>query len=125
MIIEFREWFATEQRCRDYVAKLREPHAFVCPPFQTTRAWRMERAKFWCLQCGCQLSVTAGSLFHDTHKPLRLWFEAMWHVTNQKIGERAWGLQRVLALDSYHTAWKWPHKLRLAMVCPGRDWLAG
>ena len=63
----------------------------------------MKRGKFWCIQCGYQVSATAGTLFHDTHKPLRLWFEAMWYVTSQKYGVSALGLQRVLGLGSYHT----------------------
>ena len=76
-------------------------------------------------------SVTAkprsrpGTLFHDTRKPLRLWFEAMWHITNQKYGANALGLQRILNLGSYNTAWRWLHKLRRAMVRPGRDNLSG
>ena len=85
----------------------------------------MKRGLFWCQQCDHQTSVTAGTLFHDTHKPLRLWFEAIWYVTNQKSGVSALGLQRVLGLGSYHTAWKWLHKLRRAMVRPGRDRLSG
>ena len=85
----------------------------------------MKRGKFWCAQCGYQVSVTAGTLFHDTHKPLRLWFETMWYAVNQKSGVSALGLQRVLGLGSYHTAWKWLHKLRRAMVRPGRDGLSG
>jgi len=56
---------------------------------------------------------------------LRLWFEAMWHITSQKYGANALGLQRVLNLGSYHTAWKWLHRLRRAMVRPDRDKLSG
>ena len=54
-----------------------------------------------------------------------MWFEAMWHITNQKYGANALGLQRVLGLGSYNTAWRWLHKLRRAMVRPGRDKLDG
>ena len=61
-----------------------------------------------------------GTLFADTHLPLRLWFEALWHVTGQKSGGSALGLQRVLGLGSYRTAWNLLHKLRRAMVRPGR-----
>jgi transposase-like protein len=49
----------------------------------------------------------------------------MWHVTSQKNGVSALGLQRVLGLGSYETAWTWLHKLRRAMVRPGRDRLHG
>lgn len=85
----------------------------------------MDRGLYWCRNCDYQASITAGTLFHDTHKPLRLWFEAMWYVVNQKCGVSALGLQRVLGLGSYHTAWNWLHKLRRAMVRPGRDRLSG
>jgi transposase-like protein len=49
----------------------------------------------------------------------------MWFVTSQKSGASALGLQRVLGLRSYQTAWTWLHKLRVAMVRPGRDKLSG
>ena len=124
-IIEFRERFATEQACKDYLAALRWPDGFVCPQCEKKQAWEMQRGLYWCRNCDYQASVTAGTLFHDSHKPLRLWFEAMWYVTNQKSGVSALGLQRVLGLGSYHTAWNWLHKLRRAMVRPGRDRLTG
>lgn len=85
----------------------------------------MKRGVLCCRACQQYVSLTAGTLFADTHKPLRLWFEAMWHVTSQKYGASALGLQRVLSFGSYRTAWNWLHKLRRAMVRPGRDRLAG
>lgn len=124
-VIEFRERFATEQACRDYLAALRWPHGFVCPPCGEGKAWQMQRGLYWCRNCGYQASITAGTLFNDTHKALRMWFEAMWYVTNQKSGVSALGLQRAIGLGSYHTAWNWLHKLRRAMVRPGRDRLTG
>jgi transposase-like protein len=69
--------------------------------------------------------VIAGTIFQDTRTPLAVWFRAMWWVTTQKNGASALGLQRVLGLKSYETAWAWMHKLRRAMVRPGRDLLNG
>jgi len=69
--------------------------------------------------------VTAETIFQDTHKPLRVWFRAIWHVTSQKTEANAIGLQRALGLGSYQTAWTMLHKLRRAMVRPGRDRLRG
>jgi len=69
--------------------------------------------------------VTAGTIFQDTRKPLVTWFRAIWWVTSQKTGASALGLQRVLGLASYETAWSWLHKLRRAMVRTGRDRLSG
>ena len=78
-----------------------------------------------CGECRHQTSVIAGTIFQDTRTPLRLWFQAMWWMTTQKNGASALGLQRVLGLKQYQTAWTWLHKLRSAMVRPGRDLLSG
>jgi transposase-like protein len=75
--------------------------------------------------CRHQTSVTAGTVFQDIRKPLIMWFRAMWYVTSQKNGASALGIQRALGLGSYQTAWTWLHKLRRAMVRPGRDKLSG
>ena len=56
----------------------------------------MRKVWFECARCGRQTSVTSGTIFQDTRKPLRLWFRAIWHVTSQKNGVSALGLQRVL-----------------------------
>jgi transposase-like protein len=83
------------------------------------------KAPFYrCTTCRHDFTVTAGTLLGDTRLPLSLWFEAMWYVVNQKHGVSALGVARVLGV-SYLTAWRWLHKLRRAMVRPGRDRLAG
>ena len=124
-VLEFRDWFADDAACRDYLAKLRWPEGFRCPICRGPDHWGTARGLGHCRGCGRQTSVTAGTLFADTHLPLRLWFEALWHVTSQKSGASALGLQRVLGLGSYRTAWNLLHKLRRAMVRPGRDRLQG
>ena len=85
----------------------------------------MSRDRFRCRACEWETTLTAGTVFQDTRKPLRLWFLAMWFITSQKNGVSALGLQRELGLGSYETAWTWLHKLRRAMVRPGRDNLSG
>ena len=64
-------------------------------------------------------------MFERTQFPLKTWFLAIWFVTSPKNGVNALGLQRVLGLGSYRTAWTWLQKLRCAMVRPGRDQLHG
>ena len=71
------------------------------------------------------ISVTAGTVFEGSKVPLRVWFRAMWWVTNQKGGVSALGLQRMLGFGSYKTAWALLHKLRRAMIRPGREQLSG
>ena len=85
----------------------------------------MQAGRWLCRTCRYQVSVTAGTVFQDSHLPLTTWFRAMWHVTSQKNGMSALGLQRVLGLGSYKTAWAMLHKLRRAMVRPGRERLQG
>lgn len=124
-VIELRDQLPDELACRQYLARLRWPDGFICPRCQSRDAWLTARGLYHCRQCDYQVSVTAGTLFADTNLPLRLWFEAVWHVTNPKYGASALGMQRTLGLGSYRTAWNWMHKLRRAMVRPGRDRLAG
>lgn len=124
-LAELEARFGTEQACRDYLLKLRWPEGFVCPRCGTRSAWRSNRNLLVCAGCQYQGSLTAGTMFQDTRKPLTLWFRAIWWVTTQKNGASALGLQRILGLGSYVTAWTWLHKLRRAMVRPGRDRLSG
>jgi len=124
-LTEFEQRFATEDACRAYLAQLRWPEGVACPRCKGRTGWVTRRGLWLCAGCRHQLSVTAGTIFHDTRLPLTLWFRAIWWVTSQKTGASALGLQRVLGLGSYETAWTWLHKLRRAMVRPGRDRLAG
>jgi transposase-like protein len=124
-LLEFRDQFHSEGACRDYLLRLRWPEGWRCPKCGGQQFWMMKRGVLCCQSCQQYVSVTAGTLFADTHKPLRLWFEAMWHETNQKYGASALGMQRILGFGSYRTAWNWLHKLRRAMVRPGRDRLGG
>src|SRR5271165_3567703 len=109
-LLEMEQRFGTEDACRQYLTQLRWPTGFICPA---------------CQGCRRQSTVTAGTIFEGTHLPLQIWFRAVWLVTSQKSGASALGMQRVLGLGSYETSWSWLHKLRRAMVRPGRDRLQG
>jgi len=124
-IAELEARFHSEQACREYLFQLRWPTGFRCPSCGAAKAWSVRSGLWQCAGCSRQASVTAGTIFQDTHTPLTVWFRAMWWMTTQKNGVSALGLQRVLGLGSYQTAWAWLHKLRRAMVRPGRDRLTG
>ncbi|OGT26975.1 MAG: hypothetical protein A2Z17_03980 [Gammaproteobacteria bacterium RBG_16_66_13] len=121
---ELESRFGTHEACRDYLAHLRWPQGFACPACSASGAWSTGRGLRMCAGCGHQTSVTAGTIFQDTRTSLVSWFRAVWWVVSQKNGASALGLQRVLGLGSYRTAWTWLHKLRRAMVRPGRDRLS-
>lgn len=122
---EFERRFSREEACRAYIEALRWPDGFRCPACNGESAVMVRDSLYQCRGCRRQTSVTAGTIFQDTRKPLVMWFRAMWYVTSQKNGASALGLQRVLGLGSYETAWTWLHKLRRAMVRPDRDRLRG
>jgi len=124
-LLELEEQFATDEQCRAYLAALRWPEGFMCPRCGGRKAWPAQRGRLICAACRHQATVTAGTIFQDSRLSLRLWCRALWHVTSQKNGASALGLQRVLGLGSYQTAWTVLHKLRRAMVRPGRDKLSG
>lgn len=122
---ELEQRFCTEEACREYLFQLRWAEGFRCPACGHSKAWKLEGGLFKCTACAHKTSVIAGTLFEGTRKPLVLWFRVIWWVTSQKNGASALGLQRILGLGSYETAWTWLHKLRRAMVRPGRDRLSG
>src|SRR5215831_6622650 len=122
---EFDARFKGEEACREYLAQLRWPDGFRCPRCGCPESTLVRTKLLRCGACRHQASVTAGTIFQDTRTPLRLWFQAMWWVTTQKNGASALGLQRILGLQRYETAWTMLHKLRQAMVRPGRDLLTG
>ena len=123
--MELERRFSTEDACRQYLFGLRWPDGFVCPRCAGKVAWQATRGRLVCGDCRHQGSVTAGTIFQDSHLPMTTWFRAMWYVTSQKNGVSALGIQRVLGLGSYKTAWALLHKLRRAMLRPGRDHLRG
>ena len=123
---EFLEWFPDEAACLAFLEGLRWPEGFVCPACGTAaEPYRATRGRLICPACRHQASVGAGTIFDKTRTPLTAWFAAAWYVTNQKHGVSALGLKGVLGLGSYQTAWTIMHKLRRAMVRPGRDRLSG
>ena len=124
-LAEFSAWFPDEAACLLYLSRVRWPGGFRCRCCGGTQAWWLTRGLWRCASCRLESSVTAGTILADTRLPLTTWLAAAWYVTNQKSGVSALSLQRALGLARYETAWTLLHKLRRAMVRPGRDRLAG
>jgi len=123
--MELMDMFPDEESCLDYLSMIRWPYGYQCIRCDDKDSIKLGRGLYRCKSCKYEGSVTVGTLFQDTHKSLRLWFQAIWYVVNQKNGVSALGLQKAIGLGSYHTAWEWLHKLRIARVRPGRDKLHG
>ncbi len=122
---EFLAQFKSEVDCWNYISEIRWPNGFVCPKCTGIKYWLTEQKLIHCSACGHQASVTGGTIFHGTRKPLLLWFHIMWWVVAQKTGASANNLKDFMGFGSYETAWAWLQKLRRAMVRPERDLLSG
>ena len=124
-ILELEKQFSDEVKCREYLCQIKWPEGFICPQCDCREFWITKRGQFRCNQCDFQASVTAGTIFQNSKIPLKIWFRAIWHIVGQKQGISAKGLQCILGLNRYETTWILLHKLRKAMVRPGRDRLIG
>ena len=119
------DMFPNEESCLEYLSLTRWPNGYLCIRCNSKDVFKVGRGLYRCRTCMYDGSVISNTLFQGTHKPLRLWFQVIWYIVDQKNGVSALGLQKALGLGSYHTAWEWLHKLRRAMVRPGRDKLSG
>ncbi len=123
--IEFNEMFYAEQNCIEYLIAVRWPQGFECPTCGSIRYWKKSENRFECIDCHTETTVTNGTIFHKSTKPLRIWFQAIWWIVAQKNGVSAKGLMKVLGLGSYKTSWSWLRKFRRLMVLNGRTKLQG
>jgi transposase-like protein/Zn ribbon nucleic-acid-binding protein len=123
---EFLEQFKDEESCRNYLFEMRWSEGFICPKCNhQAKYWITSENLIHCSNCGHQTSLTAGTLFHGSRKPLLLWFHIMWWVVAQKTGVSASNMKDFMGFGSYKTVWFWLQKLRRAMVRAGRDKLTG
>lgn len=101
---QFEEKFGTEQQCLDYLASLRWPEGFRCPRCHHDEFWQIADRKYKCKNCGYQTTVTAGTLFHDSHISLDKWLKAAWYLTSTEGRKTAAKLKEILDLGSNRTA---------------------
>ena len=127
-IREAHEKFATDEQCLQYIGKMRWPDGVVrCPECGEKNVKRVERSAesknrrkwfYLCLEKTChnQFTPTSGTIFHDTHLPLIVWFQAITIILNAKKGVSALQLQRDLGIGGYKTAWYLNHRIREVMA---------
>jgi transposase-like protein len=108
--------YGTDSDCRTYLEELRWPKGITCPGCNGRTISRIKARKiFDCDGCRYQFSVTAGTLFHDSHLALPKWFLAIFLMCESRQGVSANQLKRMLKV-SYKTAWHLSHRIRAAMA---------
>jgi transposase-like protein/DNA-directed RNA polymerase subunit RPC12/RpoP len=122
---EFLVQFSDENACWHYLIETRWPEGYVCSQCQSKKYWLTAKHKIHCSNCEKEFSITSGTIFQESKKPLLLWFHIMWWVVAQKTGASAHNLKDFMGFGSYETAWLWLHKLRRAMVRQDREKLLG
>lgn len=115
-LIEFQSKFTTEESCQEHLFHMRWPDGYHCPRCNHDQAYfHKPRHLYQCKNCGYQVSLTAGTIFHKTRTPLRKWFWMIFLMGRQKSGISMLSLQRLLEIKSYKTVWTMGHKIRKAM----------
>lgn len=125
-LVEIMNAFSDDDRCREMLERLRWPDGPECPRCQTREIIRLENnAKILCCkQCNYQFTVTAGTVFHDSHLPLLKWFIAAHLICESRKGMSANQIKRMLGV-SYKTAWYLCHRIRAAMKEADQGMLGG
>jgi transposase-like protein/IS1 family transposase len=114
-LVNLIEKYGNEDKCREYLETLRWPNGVACPRCGSMSISRYrEKYVFDCNSCRYQFSITAGTIFHDSHLPLWKWFLATYLMVESKKGISANQMKRALSV-SYKTAWYLCHRIRNAM----------
>jgi len=117
--------FSTDERCRELLRRLRWPAGVECPRCkEAATELETEKELFYCKPCDYQFTVTAGTIFNDSHLPLTKWFMATLLLCEAKKGISACQIQRTIGV-SYKTAWYLCHRIRAAMKEADKPMLAG
>jgi transposase-like protein len=127
-IIDVQNLFSTDEKCRELLERLRWPNGPECPRCKATQLARLTEKLLYCKDCDYQFSVTAGTIFHDSHLPLLKWFVATYLICESRKGMSANQIRRVLwgqNKGSYKTAWYLCHRIRKAMASCDKPMLDG
>jgi transposase-like protein len=125
-LVDVNRMFPTDEKCREILTKLRWPEGVRCPRCKMDATeLETEKTLYYCKDCDYQFTVTAGTIFNDSHLPLTKWFIATLLLCEAKKGMSACQIQRTLGLGSYKTAWYLCHRIRAAMVEASKPMLDG
>lgn len=115
-LLEFQDQFSSEEKCLEYLFKVRWPEGFRCPRCNHDCYYRPYlRGLYECKSCRYQASVTAGTVFHRTKVPLRKWFWLIYRMAISRTGVSIAEMGRELGIRDYKTIWVMAHKIRGAM----------
>jgi len=126
---EIQSHFGTDEKARRYLEEILWPNGVVCPHCKNAdqkRVWEIKEnpekeiraGLYHCAECKKQFTVTVGTIFEDSHIPLRKWLVAWYLLCSSKKGNSSLQIQRMLGLGSYRTALFMMHRIRYAISHP-------
>jgi hypothetical protein len=126
----FDQKFDNDEKCLKYLVKKRyDKGKIICSKCGSKKLRRVKKYAYECAACHNQESILSKTIFQGSHIPMRIWFKAIWIITEDKNKQKqetsALGLQRALGVKSYKTAWTCLQKIRRIMINPERDRLSG
>lgn len=106
--------FQEPQTAIDHFKAIRWAGGVCCPYCDHDKVYTLSRKNMYrCAECRRNFSVTVGTIFEDTKLPLRIWFGAIWMITNHPKGIASTTLARDLGITQ-KSAWFVLHRLRHA-----------
>lgn len=123
-ILQLCAEYSADERCRELLTRLRWPSGVTCPRCQSTSISRIKSSPAYDCPCGYHFTVTAGTIFHDSHLPLLTWFAVVYLLCESKKGMSALQIKRMMGI-SYKTAWYLCHRIRHSMQALGHALLTG
>jgi transposase-like protein len=129
-IIELCTTFSSDTACRELLERVRWPNGPICPRCCNPNPARLANSAklVYCKDCDYQFTVTANTIFHDSHLPLVKWLTATYLMCEAKKGMSAMQLKRMLwdkNKGSYQTAWYLCHRIRSAMASVEKNMMYG
>ncbi len=117
-IKDFDREFPSEDACLEYVKEKRWPGGkTLCVECKVERKhYRVSgRTAYACPTCGNHIFPLAGTIFHKSTTPLRLWFFVIRLMASTRVGISAKHIQRETGV-TYKTAWRMMKQVRMLMA---------
>ena len=126
---QFEVAFPTEKACVSYLVARRWPKGVRCPRCRNSNVYALASGHHWqchkCSKSGYRFSHIAGTIFEDTNKPLRVWFQVVHRMLTRKTGVSALQIQSEFGFGSFAAAWNMCHRIRTALMKRAIDKLGG
>lgn len=123
---EFKKHYQNDDQCLEKIFKLRFGHHTHCPECSQPAAWRRVRGRrcHQCRHCYAQFYATAGTVFHNSRRPLTEYFTLIFLFTTTRHGVSAAEASRMLGIP-YKTAFAMCHRIRTLIGKIGYEKLKG